>query len=105
MAEDEVDFSGDRGRTPIEELVQDEMVRHLTSSASRAWKFLDVSQRWKLVLSFLEETHVLDGVDIRKKERIMQHLRDLVKKKDAQGIHYDKASQRVTSMTCLDSIA
>lgn len=85
----------DRGRVPIETLIQSEIERRLKK---KSWNQLDMCFKWRLVSSFLAENGLLDNLDIAAKSVAQEELRIRIRKNSLDGVEYDNLSMKILSM-------
>ena len=80
---------GDRGRVPIETLIQHEIERRLRN---KSWSKLDMCFKWKLVSAFLKEHGY--GSDAE----LMQEFRTMIKRNELDDVDYDNAAMKIVRM-------
>ena len=87
----EEDNKTDRGRIPIETLIQSEIERRLKK---KSWNQLDMCFKWRLVAAFLAENGLYDGMSVETKDG----LRGKIRKNELEGVEYDNATMKIVSM-------
>jgi hypothetical protein len=83
--------TADRGRVPIESLIQGEIERRLRK---KSWNQLDVCFKWRLVSAFLVESGYRDVPGIE------SQLRGMIKRNELTGdiVAYDNMTTRIVGM-------
>ena len=81
----------DRGRVPIETLIQCEIERRLKK---KSWNQLDMCFKWRLVSTFLSENGMYDTMDDASRDE----LRVKIRKNELEGVEYDNSSMKILNM-------